>query len=459
MIAYISDKGFSVYTLDSKGDTLKYEYRYGKRRKTGTFLREKEENDATLDYLIDSAGNVLYTQGRLFDGRNGGEGHNYISYEYNDKNLKQLSLFSKKQQAEFIEAMGEWEQKIFDEDINYDQRMGVFSQVNPESKWLLVKSYEELLPLLHLSNNVTRIYKNDSNKGFRDFDSYPPVNVTYTYQYNDAKYPQKMELNINNDQFRVFTINYKKANILKPKETPAELSLSNKKLLPKSIKMPEYSILITYDNSNRITSIKKIDERGETPEVMKFDSIIYKKDSYIVFGKDSINYRRVDNKIIIDDADSGTIEYSFTPNGMLSRIVSKPTDYDSLTSIDPPIIIGYIYDQNNNLVDMNLPNNASGDRVNRSLQMIYYDIMKYDKKNGIFKYVNRDSFFLLYDMSNEIPFFYFMGNNYLGREDGFQDDEDLDEDLNDDIRYEYNEYDYPVRMNEQIVIEYIDAKE
>lgn len=445
--------GCNVYTLDE--DVQKFDYRYGKSRKTGRTLREMSKNDFTFDYKIDSKGKILLTEGRLFDSY---YGENYVIYEYrDDENLDRIRLYPETNKEEFIEALGDWERQIFDEKINYDEWTGIFSQLNPESKWLLRGSFDEFYPILHLTNNPTAIYESKSLENVvRNFDNDPATEVFYNYEYNRYGYPQKMQIKINDSQGRDFTILYRKAEKIIPKVITKQV-VSDKKLLPIVMENSDRRFEFTYDDLNRFTSIKSIDRN----EIVRYDSIIYGVNSYKIIDKlmnktrFDQNYNIVDNKLISSDLDEEKTEVTFTPTGRVDQFVIETSDY--------PMIIGYVYDENDNLIDMDLPNNASGDRVNRTLQMIEYDKFTYDDKNGIFKYVNKkDCYFILYDLGGIFPYYYFMGNNFLGRENEFgKDDEDSeyedDEDSEETIAYKYNEYDYPSEMS-NVQIKYIEAK-
>lgn len=472
----LSERKCVVYSLDKKTHTEKeYTYVYGKKREEGQWLKAGGTDEQTSDYFFDSDGYLVTAKGWEWDGSWNG-GPCLFSYKYQDGNLTRFSLDSKKQQADFIESMNDWEKQIFDEVITYDTQKGIFSQVNPSSQWLLVNPAGIFYPMLHLNNNALKIERDEQTPSYRDFDEYPPVEVTYKYKFNKYHYPQNVDIvSVHYQGGKIdqqhFSVSYQDANTVQELEVEKKHIVSDKKLLPKSFFAPGFSKTFTYDNQNRFTSIKEV--HGD--EVVSHDTIMYypdrtgyKKYSIIHGTKDNptdyfadgirsdyyaedVHYKRVGDMIIFGDEDGNKTEFAFTPSGMLSMMKTIDADYDPKTSIDPPVIIGFIYDEKDNLIDMYLPNNASGDRVNRNLQMIEYEKMNYDDMNGIFKHVNRDCFMILYNQSETLTYYYFMGNNLLSMEDEYNPGE-----YTIDMSYKYNKYDYPIRMN-HLSINYIDA--
>jgi len=140
--------------------------------------------------------------------------------------------------------------------------------------------------------------------------------------------------------------------------------------------------------------------------------------------------------------------FTFTPSGKILQMKLQPEDYNASTSIDPPVIIGYIYDKNENITDMYLPNSALGDRVNRELQMISYIDLTYDNKKGIFRNVNPTCFLKLYNVFEIIPYYYFLGNNLIEMAYKKKEDRDKNEaDIITKYNYKYNKKGYPIEMS------------
>lgn len=217
------------------------------------------------------------------------------------------------------------------------------------------------------------------------------------------------------------------------------LPAQDKKLLPVEIKGEDYLHTYTYDDLNRFTSIKRISDN----EVTKHDTIIYlpegkglKRYSIIKSTSEPVNdndiyyvrYEKKGDTILVDDG-LGIITVSLSPSGLVR---SMKIEYSAAS-----FTINYIYDKNDNLLNMSLSGN--------SLPM---PINKFDNKNGIFKYVNRrECFLILYDDGDEFPYKGYLENNFVSTES---------EDNPVQVKYEYNEYGYPI-MKDGVSIKYIEA--
>lgn len=470
-IVYLpSNMACSVYSYsndDEKNRTTHYVY--GKNRSEGKLLKEtyasgEEPNEDAYNYLLKN-GLVILTTGHAWNGSWNG-GPNSMSYVYNGRNLTHFFLDTEAQHIEYIEALKSWEKAIYDEKIEYNKSKGIFSGVNNQSYWLLMAPFGEFLPTLHLGENVSKISPFSEGLVFkRDFEKCPAVLVDYKYKLNKEGYPREMVLKVNSKEenlnfARSYSINYQERSEYIPSQIPEVRKPSSKKRLPISLKTPQSEYQYTYDNERRFTSITKIVDN----EIVSADTLIYTPNSFkrysLINNVDSssnkgmeISFVRDDNKILFDSDDS-EIEYTFNETGTLNTIIIKPNDYDPDTSIDPPIIIGYIYDANNNLVDMYLPNSASGDRVNRILQMYEYSTMKYDNMNGIFKHVNKLACFMsLYDLGEELPLYYFIGNNIISMGEG----NEIHPNNFFELKYVYDDYDYPISVS-KIQVKYQDAE-
>ncbi|SHF32461.1 hypothetical protein [Dysgonomonas macrotermitis] len=445
------------YEESGKGDQYQrkdkdpYEYKHGKVKKGVDYL-SSDDNGIQFDYVLDTTMRPQQKAGRYWDRYC--DCYKNAKYFY-DKQGNLTLLTSEKNSNR--EEMADWEKSLFDAEISYDQRNGIFANINPQSLWILSEPTEQFYPYLHLYNNVSKLRK-DINE---DEDINSPVKVDYLYTYDSRNYPEKIRQIIINDENEetgnIYTITYQKAQQLPAAPKPlAEPVVSSKKLLPEKIFTEGFSLSYTYDNKNRITSIKQT----VSGEVEKHDSITYFPDHMgmvVIDLTDNevssiMKYTSHKGNTYGMESEDGTIEYTFTPSGKLEWMISKDAGYNEETSIDPPVMIGYVYDEKGNLIDMDLPNNASGDRVNRSLQMLEYWNLNYDNKNGIFKHVSHESFPFLFDMGNILPCYYFFGNNLRSITEG--------DSVITHFFYKYNEYDYPsiLRSGEaSISISYVEA--
>lgn len=418
-------------------------YSYLKKKENTDRLVCEEYNNTEL-YLIGSDGRLDIKQTENSKGND-----RILKFEYNKKgNLSKLIHL--KGEGTYLSASVEEKELIYAE-LAYDERKGIYSHVNPESFWLLSSEVEKFYPYFHLSNNVSKIRGKQQDEGGEDDEVTARFGtVDYTYAYNSKNYPKKMVQHIvdiyGKEKSCTYTITYQKASLLRevqsiPNAKPVA-GTSEIKLLPEKIYAPGFNLSYTYDKKNRITSV----QCNVEDKIIQKDTLIYDPSemgvsmySLVDSLSDSIYYRFISRKgnVIEADTGDGIIVLTFSPSGKLERMVMKDRDYDE-SSDYPPVIIGFVYDANGNLVDMDLPNNASGDRVNRNLQMLEYWDMRYDNRNGIYKNVSHDSFPVLFSQKSLLPCYYFFGNNLTALVDG---DEIITQ-----LSYIYNKEGYPSRM-------------
>ncbi len=244
---------------------------------------------------------------------------------------------------------------------------------------------------------------------------------------------------------------------------------AKKKYLPVIINGSGSAISYTYDDLNRFTLIK-----ATIGETVRIDSIIYDADdmgytiiSYTQFPdgtqfdfgnkSQSVRFKNKSASTISFDVESTEYTYTFTSSGRIKKIVMK--DNNRSNSDDNAAIINYKYDDRGNFIGVDLPNNASGDRINRSIQALEYMNYTYDKKNGIFKDINPACFTQIYSLDTYLPFFFFLENNLLKMNEKSGNDEDS---ASNQYEYGYNTSDYPEKIklggDDTFHISYIEAK-
>lgn len=224
-----------------------------------------------------------------------------------------------------------------------------------------------------------------------------------------------------------------------------------KKYLPRAIYAGGYKFEFTYDDRNRFTTIMQqtpdstiqVDSIRYADDGMKFTitTIYYaNKEDYLVNDsflreEHTANYKKKSKSRVIFSMDSQIGDITFNSSGRVKQMTFNSEDSDDKNAA---VIIGFKYDKRGNITGYHLPNNASGDRVNRSIQMVNNMDMQYDTKNGIFKNVNMESFLKIYDYTSPFPFFYFLNNNIEKMIDKTDGSSIMD------YVYRYNEQGYPV---------------